>query len=325
MSTGTLDEKSPAPSAQGPWAVETHGLTKRFGDNVAVNDVELLVPRGCAFGYLGPNGAGKTTLIRVLLGLTHADAGTMSLLGHPVPHERDLALARVGAIVDEPRFHSHLTGRQNLQILAAAREPMARERIDSSLERVGMSQRADVRVSKYSMGMRQRLGVAACLLGDPQLLILDEPMNGLAPAGLLEMREMIQVLVSEGRTVMLSSHLLDEVERTCDAVAIVDNGKVIRQGSIAELLSGAAVEVQVECSSPEEARDLLAKKSFAGQLSVNDSVLGVHLPAGTGRDTIAEINRLLVEDGIAVYRLQQIQVSLESWFLQVTSRLGESS
>ena len=120
------------------WAVETHGLTKRFGDNVAVDGVELLVPRGCAFGYLGPNGAGKTTLIRVLLGLTHADAGTMSLLGYPVPHHRDRALARIGAIVDEPRFHGHLTGRQNLQILAAAREPAARERIDPSLERVGM-------------------------------------------------------------------------------------------------------------------------------------------------------------------------------------------
>jgi len=159
------------------WAVETHGLTKQFGENVAVNNVELLVPRGCAFGYLGPNGAGKTTLIRVLLGLTHADAGTMSLLGYPVPKHRDLALARVGAIVDEPRFHGHLTGRQNLQILAAARGPGARDRIRPALERVGILHRADDKVSKYSMGMRQRLGVAACLIGDPQLLILDEPMN----------------------------------------------------------------------------------------------------------------------------------------------------
>src|ERR1700678_940259 len=155
------------------WAVETHGLTKRFGHNVAVDGVELLVPRGCAFGYLGPNGAGKTTLIRVLLGLTHADAGTMSLLGIEVPRHRDEALARVGAIVDEPRFHAHLTGRQNLQILAAARAPAAAGRIGPSLERVGILQRADDKVSKYSMGMRQRLGVAACLIGDPQRLILD--------------------------------------------------------------------------------------------------------------------------------------------------------
>ena len=325
MSAITLTDTSRTSSSDSPWAVETHGLTKRFGDNVAVNNVELLVPRGCAFGYLGPNGAGKTTLIRVLLGLTHADAGTMSLLGLAVPRHRDLALARVGAIVDEPRFHGHLTGRQNLQILAAARERTARDRIDSSLERVGMMQRADVRVSKYSMGMRQRLGVAACLLGDPQLLILDEPMNGLDPAGMHEMRDMIQSLVSEGRTVMLSSHLLDEVERTCDAVAIVDNGKVIRQGPIAELLAGAAMEVQVECSSPDRARSLLATTPFGVKVDVESSVLSIHLAPATGRDAIAEINRLLVGNGIDVYRLQEIQVSLESWFLQVTSRLGEST
>src|SRR3954452_10432934 len=152
--------------------IETSGLTKRFGQRVAVDGVDLRVPRGCAFGYLGPNGAGKTTLIRVLLGLTHADAGEMSLLGHAVPRHRDVALARVGAIVDEPRFHGHLSGRQNLQLLAAAREPAARGRIDASLERVGMLHRGGDRVSKYSMGMRQRLGVAACLIGDPQLLIL---------------------------------------------------------------------------------------------------------------------------------------------------------
>ena len=325
MSTAVLDDIDGANSSEGRWAVETHGLTKRFGDNVAVNDVELLVPRGCAFGYLGPNGAGKTTLIRVLLGLTHADAGTSSLLGYSVPRQRDLALARVGAIVDEPRFHGHLTGRQNLQILAAARERAARGRIESSLERVGMLHRADDRVSKYSMGMRQRLGVAACLLGDPQLLILDEPMNGLDPAGMHEMRDMILSLVAEGRTVMLSSHLLDEVERTCDAVAIVDNGKVIRQGPIAELLAGASVEVSVECSTPERARTVLAATALGAQVEVETSGLSIHLAAGTGRDAIAEINRRLVEDGISVYRLQEIQVSLESWFLQVTSRLGESS
>ena len=206
----------------------------------AVNGVELLVPRGAAFGYLGPNGAGKTTLIRVLLGLTRADAGTMSLLGYPVPRHRDAALARVGAIVDEPRFHGHLTGRQNLRILAAAREPAARDRIGPALERVGIAHRADDRVSKYSMGMRQRLGVAACLLADPQLLILDEPMNGLDPAGMHEMRDMILSLVAEGRTVVLSSHLLDEVERTCDAVAIVDQRQHHPPGTDLRAASGGA-------------------------------------------------------------------------------------
>src|ERR1700692_108145 len=253
MSVLAIDDTSQSKSSNGSWAVETHGLTKRFGENIAVNDVELLVPRGCAFGYLGPNGAGKTTFILVLLGLTHADAGTMSLLGYPVPEHRDVALARVGAIVDEPRFHGHLSGRQNLEILAAAREPAARGRIDASLARVGMTHRANDRVSKYSMGMRQRLGVAACLLGDPQLLILDEPMNGLDPAGMDEMRDMILSVVAEGRTVVLSSHLLDEIERTCDAVAIVDHGKVIRQGPISELLAGSSFEVPVECSDPHRA------------------------------------------------------------------------
>jgi ABC-2 type transport system ATP-binding protein len=324
MSTATLAHSPPTPAGDSQWAVETHGLTKRFGENIAVNDVELLVPRGCAFGYLGPNGAGKTTLIRVLLGLTHADAGTMSLLGHAVPRHRDAALARVGAIVDEPRFHGHLTGRQNLQILAAAREPAARGRVDAALERVGILHRADDKVSKYSMGMRQRLGVAACLLGDPQLLILDEPMNGLDPAGMLDMRDMIKSLVAEGRTVVLSSHLLDEVERTCDAVAIVDRGTVIRQGPISQLLAGSSFEVQVECSDPDRARGLLEGTAFGARVSAGPDGLAISLPEGTGRDAIAEINRLLVDGGISVFRLQHVQASLEQWFLSVTSRLGGS-
>jgi ABC-2 type transport system ATP-binding protein len=233
-------------------------------------------------------------------------------------------LARVGAIVDEPRFHGHLTGRQNLQILAATREPAAKGRVDSALERVGIQHRADDKVSKYSMGMRQRLGVAACLLGDPQLLILDEPMNGLDPAGMLEMRDMIKSLVGEGRTVVLSSHLLDEVERTCDAVAIVDRGSVIRQGPISQLLAGSSFEVQVECSEPDRARALLEGTALGSMVQVGHDGLGISLPADTQRDAIAEIARILVEGGIAVYRLQHIQASLEQWFLSVTSRLGGS-
>ncbi len=326
MTTTTMPTTERAEDS--PWAVETHGLTKRFGDNVAVNDVELLVPRGCAFGYLGPNGAGKTTLIRVLLGLTRANAGSMRLLGHEVPRHRDRALARVGAIVDEPRFHAHLTGRQNLQILAAAREPAARARIGPALERVGILHRADDKVSKYSMGMRQRLGVAACLIADPQLLVLDEPMNGLDPAGMQDMREMILSLVAEGRTVVLSSHLLDEVERTCDAVAIVDRGRVVRQGPITELLAGTSVVLRIECTDVERARTLLAAtpvgSSGGTRIAADAHGLEVTLPAGTGRDVVAECNRVLVEGGIAVHRLDVAQASLESWFLQVTSRLGDA-
>ncbi len=325
MKATVLPGNSGKLAAQSRWAVETHGLTKRFGANTAVNSVELLVPRGSAFGYLGPNGAGKTTLIRVLLGLTRADAGTMSLLGYPVPRHRDAALARIGAIVDEPRFHGHLTGRQNLRLLAAARESAARDRVGPVLARVGLAHRADDRVSTYSMGMRQRLGVAACLLGDPQLLILDEPMNGLDPAGIAQMRDMILSLVAEGRTVVLSSHLLDEVERTCDAVAIVDRGSIIRQGPISELLAGAPVALQLECSEPAKARALLAGNSLGARIEAAPAPLGLEitLPGGTGRQIIAEINRILIAGGISVYRLQPVQTSLETWFLQVTSRLGD--
>jgi len=316
----------PAVRLAGPadgWAVETHGLTKRFGSNVAVDDVELLVPRGCAFGYLGPNGAGKTTLIRTLLGLTRANAGTMSLLGVQVPAERSRALARVGAIVDEPRFHPHLTGRENLRLLAAARGGEAGARIAPSLARVGLTGRADDKVASYSMGMRQRLGVAACMLGDPELLILDEPMNGLDPAGMHEMRTTIQALVDEGRTVMLSSHLLDEVERTCDAVAIVDHGRVIRQGPIDELVRGAGtVVVRVDCSDPPAAARVIEQAGIAAGTAMNEAGLTVTLAAGAPREAVAEVNRRLVGNGISVYGLQEVRTSLEDWFLSVTSRFA---
>jgi ABC-2 type transport system ATP-binding protein len=310
----------------GGWAVETHGLTKRFGPTVAVDDVELLVPRGSAFGYLGPNGAGKTTLIRTLLGLTKANAGTMALLGTPVPAERSRALARVGAIVDEPRFHPHLTGRDNLRLLAAARGGDADQRIAPSLARVGLAERAGDKVATYSMGMRQRLGVAACLLADPELLILDEPMNGLDPAGMHEMRAMIASLAGEGRTVVLSSHLLDEVQRTCDAVAIVDHGRVIRQGSIDELIRGAgAAVVQVDCAEPARAKQLVDDAGIAAGTAITDTGLAVTLPAGASREVVADLNRRLVGAGIDVYGLREVQASLEDWFLSVTSRLGEPS
>ena len=305
------------------WAVETHGLTKRFGTNVAVDEVELLVPRGCAFGYLGPNGAGKTTLIRTLLGLTRPDGGTMSLLGTPVPSQRREALARVGAIVDEPRFHTHLTGRENLRLLAEARGGAAKERIGLSISRVGLAERADDKVSSYSMGMRQRLGVAACLLADPDLLILDEPMNGLDPAGMHEIRATIESLVEEGRTVMLSSHLLDEVERTCDAVAIVDHGRVVRQGTIDELVHGAgAVVVSFECGDPGAALRIIEGSDLAAGASLSESGLTVTLRAGSSRSEIEELTRRLVEGGVGISGIQQVKTSLEDWFLTVTSRLG---
>jgi ABC-2 type transport system ATP-binding protein len=225
--------------------------------------------------------------------------------------------------VDEPRFHPHLSGRENLRLLAEARGGDANERIVPSLQRVGLAERADDKVSSYSMGMRQRLGVAACLLADPELLILDEPMNGLDPAGMHEMREMIESLVEEGRTVMLSSHLLDEVERTCDAVAIVDHGRVIRQGTIDELVHDAgALVVIVECADPAAALRIIEGSDLAAGASLTEPGVTVTLRAGSSRADIEELTRRLVEGGVGVSGIQQVKTSLEDWFLTVTSRLG---
>jgi ABC-2 type transport system ATP-binding protein len=305
-----------------PFVVETSGLTKRFGDREVVKEVELHVPRGSAFGYLGPNGAGKTTLIRMLLGLTPANSGSMRLLGLPVPERRSEALRRVGAIVEEPSFHRHLTGRENLQIVAAAREPEAHARIPAALDTVGLTARADDRVKTYSMGMRQRLGVARVLLADPELLILDEPANGLDPAGILEFRGLIRRLVDEGRTVMLSSHLLDEVEKTCDAVAIVDRGRVVVQGTIAELRDGGGTQVLIDADPIERARMLLASSKAVSGVVDDGSSLRARL---NDPGAVADLNRRLVEAGIAVQRLEPVHASLEQRFLEITSKFEEAA
>jgi ABC-2 type transport system ATP-binding protein len=302
-------------------AIETSGLTKRFGARTAVDGVDLLVPRGSAFGFLGPNGAGKTTMIRMLLGLTRASAGQMRLLGHPVPAERASALGRVGAIVEDPRFHNHLSGRENLRVVAAVRGPEASGRIAPALSRVGLSERADDKVKRYSLGMRQRLGVARCLLADPLLLILDEPTNGLDPGGIQEFREMIRAMVEqEGRTVFLSSHLLDEVEKICDAAAIVDRGKVITQGPIAELAEGGARhELIVGVDDHERAIGLLEGLDQVREARRSDDGLRVVLSGGP--ETAAEVNARLVSAGLAVTRLEPVRHSLEQRFLEITSRL----
>jgi ABC-2 type transport system ATP-binding protein len=310
-----------------PYVIETSGLTKRFGERTAVDRVELRVPRGSAFGYLGPNGAGKTTLIRMLLGLTRPSAGTMRLLGRPVPTERAAALARVGAIVEEPHFLNYLSGGENLRVVAAAREPAAQGRIDAVLARVGLGARAGDRVATYSQGMRQRLGVARALLADPELLILDEPMNGLDPAGIQEMREMIRALVAEGRTVLLSSHLLDEVEKVCDQVAIVDRGHVVAQGPIAELAGGGTPTVELRTGGDGEQMRALtllsAHPAVAGAAGTAEAIritLNPADPAEAMRVT-ADLNRRLVEAGVAVYGIELMSASLEERFLEITSRL----
>ena len=307
-------------------AVQTSGLVKRFGDRTAVNQVDLRVPAGTAFGYLGPNGAGKTTLIRMLLGLTRPDSGSMWLLGRPVPAERSAALRRVGAMAEEPRFLDHLTGRENLRINAAARDPGAVGRIGGALERVGLTGRADERVAQYSTGMRQRLGVARCLLADPRLLILDEPTNGLDPAGIVEFRGMIRALVAEGRTVMLSSHLLDEVEKICDTAAIVDRGRIIAQGPVTELSAAGARTVVVQVSDPGRALPVLT--SHPASRSVTED--GPQLRIGLGPDAeagraAADINRALVEAGVDVYQLEVPAPTLEERFLQVTHKFEEEA
>ncbi|HTZ65075.1 MAG TPA: ABC transporter ATP-binding protein [Solirubrobacteraceae bacterium] len=313
-------------SPEGRLAVETRGLVKCFGRRTAIDQVDLRVPRGCAFGFLGPNGAGKTTMIRMLLGLTRATSGSMSVLGRPVPAQRAEALERVGAIVEEPRFHPHLSGRENMQIIAAVRGPEADARIDPALRRVGLGDRAHEKVRKYSLGMRQRLGVARCLLADPLLLILDEPTNGLDPGGIQEFREMIRVMVEqEGRTVFLSSHLLDEVEKTCDAAAIVDRGKVITQGPIAEISrggDGVRDELLVGVDDVELALQTLAGSELVREAQASED--GIRLVLAGAPETAAAVNAALVHAGIGVLRLEPVRHSLEQRFLEITARLDEA-
>jgi ABC-2 type transport system ATP-binding protein len=317
----------PPPPTPDGLAVQTLGLGKRFGSRAALVDVDLEIPRGCAFGFLGPNGAGKTTLIRLLLGLAAPTAGRMRLLGRELPGGSADALARVGAIIEEPRFHPHLSGRENLALHAAARERDACDRIDGALARVGLSTRADDRVKMYSLGMRQRLGIARCLLADPELLILDEPMNGLDPAGIGELRELIRALVDEGRTVLLSSHLLDEVQRTCDAAAIIDDGRVIAQGTLDELTAGGPRAIDIACTHRDQAALLLSAMPGVAQATDHGGDLRVELrpDAPVDREIVSELLRRLLGAGFSIERVGPVGVSLEQRFLTMTTRLEDRS
>jgi ABC-2 type transport system ATP-binding protein len=246
----------------------------------------------------------------------------MKVLGRPVPTERALALQRVGAIVEEPSFHPHLSGRENLGIVAAVRGGGARERIESALVRTGLSERAEHKVKSYSMGMRQRLGVTHCLLSDPLLLILDEPTNGLDPGGIQEFRQMIREMVEqEGRTVFISSHLLDEVEKICDAAAIVDRGKIITQGTIADLAGGAVAHHELIVSVDDVERALATLATSALVVEARRSDEGLRVVLAGDLQTAAQVNAGLVNAGIAVTRLEPVRHSLEQRFLQITSRL----
>jgi ABC-type multidrug transport system ATPase subunit len=231
------------------YTVRTVGLTRRFGEQVAVDGVDLAVPRGAVYGFLGPNGSGKTTTIRMLLGLIAPDSGTITVLGRPMPGSTGEVLPRVGALIEGPAFHPYLSGLDNLRRLdacdATADPRTSAERIQAALVRVGLTNAAKKRYRNYSLGMKQRLGLAGALLQPRQLLVLDEPTNGLDPQGTREVRTLIRELASDGTTVVVSSHLLAEIEQVATHVGIMAGGKLLRQGTLAEVLSDGIVQVRL--------------------------------------------------------------------------------
>ncbi len=297
--------------------IETRGLVKEFrslrrGTRVAVKDLDLAVPAGGVHGFLGPNGSGKTTTIRMLLGLAAATAGEMRLFGHEVPQRLPQVIDRVGAVVEMPKFLPNFTGRQNLRLLADTIGVPAAT-IDDAFETVGLAGRDADRYKGYSLGMKQRLAIAATLLKQPQLLILDEPTNGLDPAGIREIRETIRTLGASGVTVLLSSHILAEVQQVCTSATIIGNGRMLASGTVDELLSGqdSAYRIVVEPSRIEAARLAL---TAAG---VQAEVAGLALLVDGGRPA-AELNRLLGEAGIWLSELRRERQDLESFFLRLT-------
>jgi ABC-type multidrug transport system ATPase subunit len=302
------DERAPTDA---PVVLETRGLTKRYDDAiVAVDRLDLRVRRGEVYGFLGPNGAGKTTTLRMLLGLVRPTAGEAVVLGAP-PGAPE-GLARVGAMIEAPAFYPYLSGRDNLRVLARY-AGVAEQRVDSVLEQVRLTARGDDRSAKYSLGMKQRLGVAAALLKDPELLILDEPTNGLDPAGMAEMRAFIRALADAGRTIVLSSHLMGEVEQVSDRVGVIRAGSLIAEGTVEELRGRAGLRVRAE--------PLAAAARVVSELSSVETVTdtGGVLEITVDTAQAPAINRALVEAGIAVSELHAHTASLEDVFLELTA------
>ena len=293
--------------------IEVAGLRKRYrrlrgGAAVAVDGLDLQVAEGEVFGFLGPNGAGKTTTIRLLLGLLRADAGEAWVLGERVPCPR--RLGEIGAIVEEPAFYPWLSGRRNLQVVADSGPPVPGTAIDEALQRAGLAEAADLKVKAYSQGMRQRLGLATALLRNPRLLILDEPANGLDPAGIREFRTLLRGLGEEGTSVFLSSHLLGEVEQVCDRVAVVDRGRLVQAGTVGEL--GRSEERVRVLVAPGEQPAALA---LLGEFQARADSPGVLLVRGaTGR----QVNQALAQGGVYAESVVIERAGLEERFLAIT-------
>ncbi len=300
-------------------AVATHGLTKRFGSQVAVDTVDLAVPRGAVYGFLGPNGSGKTTTIRMLLGLIGATAGRHELLGAAMPEHAADVLPRVGALVEGPGFHPYLSGRDNLRRVDAADRTAdgrtADARIAAALDRVGLGAAAAKRYRTYSLGMKQRLAIAAALLVPCELLILDEPTNGLDPQGTREVRALVGALAAEGSTVLLSTHLLAEVEQVCTHVGVMHRGKLVAQEPLAQLRSDAAPRARVLTDQPVRAAQVL---HTLGLTEVTETAA----EAAGQLDGVApeKVVAALVHDGVAVRGFAVESPSLEDVFVSLTGR-----
>ncbi len=294
-----------------PPVIEVSGLTKRYGDQLAVDRVDLTVRRGEVYGFLGPNGAGKTTTLRILTGLITPNAGTVRVLGGR-PGD-SAVLARTGSLIESPAFYPYLSGRDNLRVLAEYAEVPA-ARVDAVLDLVDLTGRAQDRFSTYSLGMKQRLGVAAALLKEPDLVILDEPTNGLDPAGMRDMRRLIRELGSGDRTVMLSSHLLGEVQQICDRVGIISEGRMVAERTVGEL-SGEQ-ELVIAADPLDEARRHLSTLVGADAVRTTDDRLRVQVDP----QAVAGINKVLVDAGVAVSELRTAERTLEDVFFELTTR-----
>jgi len=292
--------------------IETLNLTKRFGRITAVDAVSITVGRGQVFGFLGPNGSGKTTTMGMLLDIVTPTSGEIRLLGEYGRAGLHRARQRVGATLEQPNFYPHLSGYDNLRVKATI-QGIAKARIDEMLERVGLTARRNSAFATYSLGMKQRLAVAAAMLGDPEIVFFDEPMNGLDPEGMREMREVIARLRDEGRTVFLSSHLLHEVERSCTHVAIIKRGKVLAQGSLAEIL-GRHTTVALQSADPVELRAALGEYPPAVRVSQEGAFTIVEL----ADDDLAAMNGFLAGRGVLLSCLVPRQRTLEDVFMEVT-------